>query len=132
MTRRMQPAGGVMSLASPAVTARRPLRRIVAFSIFGALGLAAASGQSDRGTAAVARTPESILISDNRTAAGTLNDGSLTVRVDARIGQWHPDADTGPAVQVKAFAVDGGQLQIPGPLIRVTEGTEIWAVVRNS
>ena len=37
------------------------------------------------------------------------------VRLDARDGEWHPDADAGPSVVVRAFAVEGGPLQIPGP-----------------
>ena len=32
---------------------------------------------------------------------------------------------------MKAFAVEGGPLQVPGPLMRVPEGTEVRAVVRN-
>ena len=37
-----------------------------------------------------------------------------------------------PVSSSKRSAVEGGPLQIPSPLIRVTEGTEIRAVVRNS
>lgn len=79
-----------------------------------------------RGTA-----PESIAINDNRSPAGTLHDGTLTIHLEARTGEWHPDADTDPGVVVKAFSVEGGPLQIPGPIIRVVEGTEIRAFVRN-
>jgi manganese oxidase len=77
-------------------------------------------------------SPERIAINDNRKAAGTLSDGVMTVRLEARLGTWHPDADTDPGVVVKAFAVDGGPLQIPGPVIRVREGAEIRVTVRNS
>jgi FtsP/CotA-like multicopper oxidase with cupredoxin domain len=76
--------------------------------------------------------PERIAINDNRKAAGTLSDGVLTVRLDARLGTWHPDADSDPGVVVKAFGVDGGPLQVPGPIIRVREGTGISVTVRNS
>ncbi len=48
------------------------------------------------------------------------------------LGEWHPDGDADSGVVVKALAVEGGPLQIPSPLIRVTEGTEIRAIVRNS
>jgi FtsP/CotA-like multicopper oxidase with cupredoxin domain len=78
------------------------------------------------------QAPERISINDNRTAAGTLTGTTLTIRLSARRGQWHPDRDTDPGVGVKAFAVDDGPLQIPGPMIRVQEGTEIRAVVRNT
>jgi len=74
---------------------------------------------------------ERISINDNRKAAGTLNDNILTVRLEARVGQWHPDKDSDPGIMVKAFAVQGGPLQIPGPMIRVPEGTEVRAIVRN-
>ena len=121
-----------MSPAPAIVTVRRLLCRIITFSICAASLLASGSAQSERGAAEGVATPELIVINDNRTAAGTLGDGALTVRLDARVGQWHPDTDTTPGVQVKAFAVEGGRLQIPGPLIRVTEGTEVRAVIRNS
>jgi FtsP/CotA-like multicopper oxidase with cupredoxin domain len=76
--------------------------------------------------------PERIAINDNRTVAGTLAGGVMTIGLEARLGTWHPDRDTDPGVAVKAFAVDGGPLQIPGPVIRVREGTEIHVRVRNS
>lgn len=82
--------------------------------------------------AAFAGSPERIAINDNRTAAGTLSSGVMNVRLDARLGTWHPDADADPGVVVKAFGVDDGPLQIPGPVIRVREGTEILVTIRNS
>jgi FtsP/CotA-like multicopper oxidase with cupredoxin domain len=75
--------------------------------------------------------PDAIAINENRTPAGTLNGGTLTIRLDAREGEWHPDGDAEPGTNVLAFGVDGGPLQIPGPMIRVTEGTEVHAFVRN-
>ena len=79
-----------------------------------------------------ARSPERISINDNRTPAGTQSDGVLTLRLEARLGTWHPDRDTDPGVVVKAFGVENGPLQIPGPIIRVREGTGIRVRVRNS
>lgn len=76
-------------------------------------------------------TLERIASNDNRVAAGTLAGGTLTVRLEAREGKWHPDAETDPGTNVFAFALEGGPLQIPGPLLRVTEGTEVHAFVRN-
>ena len=38
----------------------------------------------------------------------------MTVRLEARVGEWHPDKDSDPGITVKAFAVEGGPLQIPG------------------
>jgi FtsP/CotA-like multicopper oxidase with cupredoxin domain len=68
----------------------------------------------------------------NLSPAGQLRDGVLTVRLEIREGDWYPEADTGPSVVMQAFAEEGRPLQIPGPLIRVPEGTEIRATVRNA
>ena len=75
---------------------------------------------------------ERIAVNDNRTSAGTLAGDTLTLALDARKGMWYPDRDGGPGTEVKAFGVAGGALQIPGPAIRVREGTTITARVRNS
>ena len=75
---------------------------------------------------------ERIATNDNRTAGGTLKDGVLTIRFEARVGQWHPDGDGDPGIEVHAFGEQGKPLQIPGPLIRVPKGTEIRASIRNS
>ena len=75
---------------------------------------------------------ERVAVNDNRVAAGTLENGVLTVRLDARMGQWRPDGETDPAIVIRAFAEEGKALQIPAPLIRVPRGTEIRAFVRNS
>jgi FtsP/CotA-like multicopper oxidase with cupredoxin domain len=82
-------------------------------------------------TPATSADAERISINDNRKAAGTLNGNVLTVRLEARIGQWHPDKESDPGITVKAFAIEGGRLEIPGPMIRVVEGTEVRAIVRN-
>ena len=81
-------------------------------------------------TAGVA--PDRVGANDNRVPAGTLRGGILTVRLEMREGEWHPDGETETGVQVRAFAEEGKGLQIPGPLIRVAEGTEIRVSVRNT
>ena len=73
-----------------------------------------------------------ILTNDNRKSAGVLRNGVLTVRIDARSGEWHPDRDTDPGLVVHAFGEPGKPLQIPGPLIRVRAGTTVHAMIRNS
>jgi len=75
---------------------------------------------------------ERIAINDNRAGAGTLRDGVLTIRLEARLGDWRPDGDADPGITVAAFAEAGKPAQIPGPLIRVPTGTAIRVVVRNS
>jgi len=91
----------------------------------------AVSGRVLQPATTPAQTHERITIVDNRVAAGTVVDGTLTIRLEARTGEWYPDRDADPGVVVKAFAVEGGPLQIPGPLIRVPEGTRIRGIVRN-
>ena len=76
--------------------------------------------------------PEQVHINDNRRAAGTHEGNTRTIRLEARLGEWRPDGDAAPALTVRAFAESGGPLQVPGPLIRVSEGTRIRAIVRNT
>lgn len=73
-----------------------------------------------------------VVANDNRVPAGTLRNGVLTVRLEARAADWHPDADGDPGIELLAFAEGGGPPRIPGPLIRAVEGTEIRASVRNT
>ena len=73
-----------------------------------------------------------IRTNDNRVPAGSMQGGVLTLRLEARAGEWHPDRDTDRGIVVRAFAEEGKPLQIPGPLIRVPRGTEIHAFVRNA
>jgi FtsP/CotA-like multicopper oxidase with cupredoxin domain len=75
---------------------------------------------------------EPIDINDNRVAAGALEGGVLTIRLEARTGEWRPDGDADRGIIVRAFGEEGKPLQIPGPLIRVPKGTQIRAFVRNS
>jgi FtsP/CotA-like multicopper oxidase with cupredoxin domain len=74
---------------------------------------------------------EPIAINDNRVVAGTRDGDRVTIHLEARQGEWHPEGETDDSLIVRAFAEEGGPLQIPGPLIRVVEGTRIRAVIRN-
>lgn len=76
-------------------------------------------------------TPERAAPNDNRVAAGTLTRDTLRIRLVARMARWYPEADSGPFVDVAAFAEEGKAAQIPGPLLRVPAGTVISATVRN-
>lgn len=79
-------------------------------------------------TGSVAR----VVVNDNRRPAGHLRAGVLTLRLDARLGDWHPDGEDAPGATVPAFAEEGGPARIPGPLIRVPAGTEIAVTIRNT
>lgn len=72
-----------------------------------------------------------IQANSNRSPAGSLQNGVLSFRLELRRGDWYPEADTGPSMKVYAFAEEGRVPQVPGPLIRVPEGTEIRVTLRN-
>ena len=72
-----------------------------------------------------------VLANDNTRPAGTVEDRTVTVRLRAARGRWHPESDHGPSLMIDAFGEDEGPLTVPAPLIRVTEGTTIVVVVRN-
>ena len=77
-------------------------------------------------------TAPTISINDNRWPAGRLENGVLTLRLEARDGMWYPEGERGPGLPVAAFAEEGGPLQNPGPLIRVPAGTDVRVTLRNS
>jgi manganese oxidase len=77
------------------------------------------------------KTLPEILANTNRTPAGQLRRGVLTVHLEARTGLWYPEAKDGPGLAVQAFGEAGQPPQIPGPMIRVPAGTEIHASIRN-
>jgi len=72
-----------------------------------------------------------VVANSNQTPAGRLTQGQLTIRLEAAMGEWSPEENDGPALQVAAFREEGGRLSTPGPLLRVPEGTEINATVYN-
>jgi manganese oxidase len=80
-----------------------------------------------------AQTPGSneILANQNRTAAGKLENGVLTVHLEIRDGIWHVEADDGPPLYVQAFAEAGQPASIPGPLLRIPVGTTVKVIVDN-
>ena len=74
---------------------------------------------------------ERATINGNRAPAGVLRNGVLTIHIEVREGDWRPDGDDQPGITVRAFAERGKRLQVPGPMIRVPEGTAIHAFVGN-
>ncbi|HEU5041525.1 MAG TPA: multicopper oxidase domain-containing protein, partial [Gemmatimonadales bacterium] len=82
--------------------------------------------------AGVGNTPPPVHPNDNRTPAGRLHSDTLELRLEARTGTWRPEADSGPAIEVAAFAEEGRAPEIPAPLVRVPAGTIIVASVRNA
>ncbi len=112
------------------LTMRASILTPFAFLAFG--GTSGISAPTMHRAAAVAGAiPDDIVANDNRTPAGTLKDGVLTVHLEVRPGALHPEEDNGPSVPTLAFAEVGSPLRVPGPLIRVPQGTEIHVSIRN-
>ena len=103
-----------------------------ALSIVGAARPESLTLQLDEISAPLESALPQIDISDNRQPAGHLENGVLTLRLEARTGMWYPEGPSGIGLTVAAFAEEGKPLQNPGPLVRVPAGTEIRALVRNS
>jgi FtsP/CotA-like multicopper oxidase with cupredoxin domain len=68
---------------------------------------------------------------NNRAPAGVLANGVLSVRLVARAAAWYPDGSDGCGLTVHAFAEEGKEPRIPGPLLRVPAGTELRVTIRN-
>jgi FtsP/CotA-like multicopper oxidase with cupredoxin domain len=94
---------------------------------------------ADRSSPSGASLPE-IAANDNRTPAGRLERGVLTLHLEIGEGEWHPGAQDGPPlsslipvkIDTYAFGTAGQSLETPGPLIRVPRGTELRISVHNS
>lgn len=122
--------GGGQCTARAAITACI----VLTLTLPSILASQAASGvdRSSTMAATVAREQQAkILTHDNRERAGLLKDKVLRVRLEVVRGAWRPEGATGPVRDVYAFAEEGGAPNIPGPLLRVAEGTELQVFVRN-
>src|SRR5689334_16125561 len=83
------------------------------------------------GALALAQAPENIAANTNRTSAGKLENGVLSLELELRAGVWHPEAEDGPPLFVQAIGEKGRPAQIPGPLLRVVENTTVHVTVSN-
>jgi FtsP/CotA-like multicopper oxidase with cupredoxin domain len=72
-----------------------------------------------------------VLPNDNRLSAGRLSHDTLELHLVVGMAVWRPEADSGPSIEVAAFAEEGKAPQVPSPLIRVPAGTVIAATIRN-
>ncbi|HET8667405.1 MAG TPA: multicopper oxidase domain-containing protein [Terriglobales bacterium] len=76
----------------------------------------------------------SVAANRNSKPAGRLERGVLVLALELREGQWSPEggrAEPAPTFRINSFAEEGHSPQTPGPLIRVTEGTELHVSVHN-
>jgi FtsP/CotA-like multicopper oxidase with cupredoxin domain len=56
----------------------------------------------------------------------------LNVRLYAGIGGWRPEGPQGAPIEIAAFGEEEADLSIPGPIIRVREGTTVAVTLRNA
>jgi FtsP/CotA-like multicopper oxidase with cupredoxin domain len=96
------------------------------------LALACLSSGSSRVLAVAADDLPRVVANDNRRPAGSLTNGTLELKLELTTGLWHPEAETGTPLRIPVFAEEGKAPANPGPLIRVTAGTEIHVSVRNT
>ena len=109
----------------------RQWRAAIFFLALCAAPLMAAAAPTVAGENAAEANLPVVSPNDNRLPGGVLKDGVLTIKLELREARWFPDKDGGPSIVVMSFAEEGRVPQIPGPMIRVPEGTEIHASVRN-
>ena len=107
--------------------------------VFLLLGAISCAQSGENGSSPSSDLPPVAAPNDNRSPAGTLRDGVLDVEIVAREARWagepsdlDPEAEDPETISVLAFAEAGGAASIPGPLIRVPQGTEVRLRVRNS
>jgi hypothetical protein len=83
--------------------------RVICIACVAVLADSVAAGTATRGRGAATSRAE-IVTHDNRTTAGELRDGVLTLELVAGRGNWLPERDVGPAHDVYAFGEAGKPL----------------------
>ena len=78
------------------------------------------------------RAAPALVPNDNRTPAGTLSNGVLTLKLVAQAATLFPEGPSGVGISVFGFGEEGKAPQAPGPLIRIPAGTELRISVRNT
>ncbi len=69
---------------------------------------------------------------DNRTSAGTTRNGVHTLRLVAQWTAWTLQSKRARNLPMLAFAEEGGAPSIPGPVLRVRQGTRVRVVIRSA
>lgn len=68
---------------------------------------------------------------ENSAAAGAVVNNVLTIAIDVVESAWHPEGLDDPDVPIFAFVEAGKAPQVPGPLVRVRQGTSVRLVLRS-
>jgi FtsP/CotA-like multicopper oxidase with cupredoxin domain len=119
-----------MTAAGPARTLMRMVQHLAFMAAAGIL-IWFSPAPAPLPHAAAVDTKPRVSVNDNRQPAGLRRGNALALKLRAAVGLWSPEGDRGPALEVEAFGEGGGPLQVPAPLIRVPQGTDIVATIRN-
>jgi len=84
-----------------------------------------------RPTPPAATTLPAVVPNDNRTSAGTLSDGVLTLHLVVQWSAWTLNSQTARDLPMLAFAEEGKAPTIPGPVLRASVGTRVRVSVKN-
>jgi FtsP/CotA-like multicopper oxidase with cupredoxin domain len=76
--------------------------------------------------------PDLVVANDNNHPAGRPDGPVTTITLVAAQGQWRPEENDGPSLEVAAFGEEGGPLLVPGPLMRVVESTDVIVKIHNT
>ncbi|MGH7770258.1 MAG: multicopper oxidase domain-containing protein [Candidatus Binatia bacterium] len=85
----------------------------------------AQTGPAPSATAAVSTN-------NNTRPAGRIEGDVLNLRLYAGVGSWRPEGPQGAPIEIAVFGEEGSAPSIPGPLIRVREGTTVALTLRNA
>ena len=96
-----------------------------------ALGSGIAAAALPGTAAAAGPAHQTVVANDNRSPAGRLADGTLTLALRAGVGRWRPEGPATSGLEIEAFGEEGSSLSVPAPLLRVREGAQIVASIRN-
>jgi len=109
-------------------------RALIASALLGVLPLAVTATAQPASPPAALRASLTAVANDNRVPAGEFRNGVLTLKLVASLARWQPEGQgpNDPTRIVQTLAEEGKAPQIPGPLIRVPEGTDIRMSVRNA
>ena len=102
-----------------------PLAAAILGSPSGSRSLSGARGAARDGAL------EPIGFHDNDRPAGRLAAGELRLALEIRRGDFRPNGTDRPGTPMLAFAERGGEPTIPGPLVRVTQGTRVRVAIAN-
>ncbi len=70
-------------------------------------------------------------VHQNTAPAGRLEGATFRLNLDVIESSWHPEGLDDPEVPILAFAERGKSPLVPGPLVRVPQGTVMVVVLRN-